>query len=134
AGKCGRLNKTLYGLKQRAREWFEALAGFLKSIGITQIHADVSVFHKYDMFILIYVDDILILAKEPTDLTLLLKEFDYSSEWMYSASQTAYSSTSKLISGTRYTVLDYKMPNPSPPHTTPKKSSNRTLELQHRTK
>lgn len=78
AGKCGRLNKTLYGLKQSPREWFEVLTKFLKSIGFTQTHADVSVFHKDYIFILIYVDDILILAKNHAGITTFLDELKKS--------------------------------------------------------
>lgn len=78
AGKCGRLNKALYGLKQSAREWFEVLTNFPKSIGFTQTHADVSVFHKDYIFILTYVDDILILAKNLADITTFLDELEKS--------------------------------------------------------
>lgn len=59
--------KTLYGLKQSAREWFEVLLKYLLSLGFIQSQADpcVFVYRNKDEIILvgIYVDDIITIGK-----------------------------------------------------------------------
>lgn len=70
-GMCGRLLRTIYGLKQSGREWFLLFMAFLLSIGFTQSEADHSVFYKHRLYVLVYVDDILLLAVDHT----LIKDF-----------------------------------------------------------
>lgn len=55
-----KLNKSLYGLKQR--QWFAKLTEALQSFGYSQSKVDYSLFTKLRGFIaiLIYVDDLLI--------------------------------------------------------------------------
>ena len=63
-GYVCKLNKTLYGLKQPPRDWYEKLKGCLTSWNFTNSKANTSLFVKHDVkgiiFVLIYVDDILI--------------------------------------------------------------------------
>lgn len=59
-----KLNRSLYGLKQANRQWFNKLSTFLLSLGFIQSHADTSLFtfQKNQDFIalVVYVDDILL--------------------------------------------------------------------------
>ncbi|KAL6317001.1 hypothetical protein AAG906_026702 [Vitis piasezkii] len=61
-----RLQKALYGLKQAPRAWFHKLSSFLLQIGFQCSRADASLFYFHSasdiIILLIYVDDILILA------------------------------------------------------------------------
>ncbi|KAI2837039.1 hypothetical protein CBS147343_10000 [Aspergillus niger] len=65
-GMCGELVKSLYGLKQAPREWYNMLHDFLVANGFKCLHADHSVFAGKGLFILVYVDDILLLAPDGT--------------------------------------------------------------------
>jgi hypothetical protein len=62
SGKCGLLLKTLYGLKQSPKEWYTTLHDLLVALGLRRTHADHSVFVGEELCVLIYVDDIFILA------------------------------------------------------------------------
>ncbi len=72
--KVCRLKKTLYGLKQSARCWNEALDTYLKSNGYTQSDADGCIYYYTKMegnkllIIAVYVDDTVIASN---DLQLL---------------------------------------------------------------
>lgn len=64
SGMVCRLIKSIYGLRQVSRVWFEKLASVLLDLGFTQTVADYSLFvyKKNDIFVtaLVYVDDILL--------------------------------------------------------------------------
>lgn len=59
-----KLQKTIYGLKQSPRAWYERITGTLLSFGFTQCKCDPSLLvynlHGHCIYILIYVDDIFI--------------------------------------------------------------------------
>ncbi|KAA3476356.1 Retrovirus-related Pol polyprotein from transposon TNT 1-94 [Gossypium australe] len=59
-----RLKKTLYGLRQAPRAWFEKLKQFLNSIGFVGSKFDASLFvrtmSRSTLYVLMYVDDIII--------------------------------------------------------------------------
>jgi len=59
-----RLQKTLYGLKQSPRYWYETLKSFLLTAGFTSLESDHCVFAGYngDVLTLVYVDDLLVIA------------------------------------------------------------------------
>ena len=65
-----KLQKALYGLKQAPQAWFDKLKQALLSWGFKGLVSDNSLFifnHKGDMiFLLVYVDDILITGKNST--------------------------------------------------------------------
>jgi hypothetical protein len=73
-----RLHKALYGLKQAPRLWWQEIHSFLtsESLGFLQSHADTNLYHKDGVFLLLYVDDILILYADgiPATAALELKE------------------------------------------------------------
>lgn len=62
--KVCKLNKALYGLRQAGRQWHAKLDSVLRDIGLTPTNADPCVYTDKikNTFILIYVDDILIVS------------------------------------------------------------------------
>ncbi|KAL2324867.1 hypothetical protein Fmac_023925 [Flemingia macrophylla] len=67
-----KLKKSLYGLKQASRKWYEKLSDLLISCGYKQSHADHSLFikHNGDEFtaLLIYVDDIVLTGNSAAEM------------------------------------------------------------------
>lgn len=59
-----RLRRSLYGLKQAPRVWYQSLSNYLISLGFRKTISDASLFVFRDgdvqMFVLVYVDDIII--------------------------------------------------------------------------
>jgi hypothetical protein len=63
------LRKALYGLKQSPLLWYKRLTSYLSDkLGFTPFSADVCLFRHHQTYILIYVDDLLIMA--PDDGTI----------------------------------------------------------------
>jgi hypothetical protein len=71
-----KLHKALYGLNQAPRAWFSRLSEKLLQLGFTGSKEDSSLFiynNKFvTMYLLIYVDDIIITANVPTAISELL--------------------------------------------------------------
>ena len=63
-----KLKKTLYGLKQSPRVWYDTLATFLKSLGFAPLVSDYSVFTNGRIIIGVYVDDILIAGPNKSEI------------------------------------------------------------------
>jgi hypothetical protein len=82
--KVLKLNKALYGLKQAPRQWYKTLLCTMKAVGFTFCEVDAAVakiiFKGKTAWVLFYVDDVLLAAKELTTVSgvksLLLKSFD----------------------------------------------------------
>jgi hypothetical protein len=78
-----KLDKALYGLKQAPRAWYARLCAKLQSLGFLPSKADTSLFFynngKHSIFVLVYVDDIIVVSSSPeatkTLLSDLQKEF-----------------------------------------------------------
>ncbi len=71
-----RLNKALYELKQAPREWYAILKVYLISIDYQRVEIDHSVFiHDNGIIIAIYVDDLLILESNISDIEALKLQF-----------------------------------------------------------
>ena len=62
-GKCLRLMKSLYGLKQAPREWFLEVRKHFKTLGFIPLEADPNLFRNEGLFILLFVDDMLLIGK-----------------------------------------------------------------------
>jgi ATP-binding cassette subfamily B (MDR/TAP) protein 1 len=58
-----KLNKSLYGLKQAPREWFYMVKSFFESIGLKSADADPNLFIGNRVYILLFVDDMLVAGK-----------------------------------------------------------------------
>lgn len=73
-----KLDKSLYGLKQAPRAWFARLSNKLIDLGFSASKADTSLFflHKGDIaiFILVYVDDIIVASSSERATTALLQD------------------------------------------------------------
>lgn len=66
--KVCRLNKPLYGLKQAERNWYQTLDNYLTTIGLERSPINPCVYasnaNNASLILLVYVDDILIVAKD----------------------------------------------------------------------
>ena len=74
-----KLKKSLYGLKQAPRQWYKKFESFMSNHGYMKINSDHCVFVKKfsdDNFIivLLYVDDMLIIGQDITNIKDLKKE------------------------------------------------------------
>lgn len=58
-----KLNKALYGLKQAPREWFFLVKTFFEDLGLKSSTADPNLFTGRGVYILLFVDDMLIAGK-----------------------------------------------------------------------
>ena len=65
-----RLNKSIYGLKQAANNWYKELANFLLRQGFTRSRTDHCLFARLEAedhtFILVWVDDIIVASRSMT--------------------------------------------------------------------
>lgn len=70
-----RLRKSLYGLKQSGREWYIEACKGLGQLGFQPVFSEPSIFATLDRRILIglYVDDMLILSKESSDIDRVVR-------------------------------------------------------------
>jgi len=70
-----RLLKSLYGLKQAPKAWYDKLSKYLKSLGFIQGKTDFCIFRKGEedtlVYILIYVDDLIIACKSEKEIAKL---------------------------------------------------------------
>jgi hypothetical protein len=73
-----KLDKALYGLKQAPRAWYVKLSKKLRDLGFKGSKVDTSLFYYnkngISMFILVYVDDIIVASSTQEVMTALLKD------------------------------------------------------------
>jgi hypothetical protein len=76
--KVCKLQRSLYGLKQAGRSWYQKIDGCFGDLGFTRTHADNCVYllRKDDILLIValYVDDLLIIANDMAALTNLKAE------------------------------------------------------------
>jgi len=77
-GYVCKLDKAIYGLKQAHRAWHARLCEKLESLGFTSSKADASLFYfnkgRYTMFVLVYVDDIIVASSSAAATKALLAD------------------------------------------------------------
>jgi len=75
-----KLDKALYGLRQAPRAWYARLCGKLIQLGFTPSKGDTSLFYYnkgfISMFVLVYVDDIIVASSSPSATTALLRDLE----------------------------------------------------------
>ena len=62
------LKKALYGLKQSPCIWYNTLATFLRGLGSTELSSNLGIFGRGRLFIIIYVDDLLIAGADKAEI------------------------------------------------------------------
>ena len=78
SGKVCRLVKSLYGLKQSPRAWFERFGKVMKKFGYNQSQRDHTLFFKHSSegkkaILIVYVDDIMMIGDDSEELERLKK-------------------------------------------------------------
>jgi len=70
SGRVLKIQKSLYGLKQAARDWHEDCAGKLSALGFSRSGADSCVFYLPERGLVVgmYVDDLVIAAPRRPDV------------------------------------------------------------------
>jgi histone deacetylase 1/2 len=75
-----KLDKALYGLKQAPHAWYARLCGKLEALGCVPSKADTSLFYynkgKHTLFVLVYVDDIIVASSSQEATNALLKDLE----------------------------------------------------------
>jgi len=76
-GKVLRLHRSLYGLKQSPRAWFDHFRWSMLKRGYFQSNADHTLFYKHDTgevaILVVYVDDIVITGNDLDEIRSLKK-------------------------------------------------------------
>jgi histone deacetylase 1/2 len=80
-GYVCKLDKAIYGLKQAPRAWHARLCAKLESLGFVPSKADASLFYfnkgRYTLFVLVYVDDIIVASSSPDATKALLVDLQH---------------------------------------------------------
>jgi histone deacetylase 1/2 len=75
-----KLDKALYGLKQAPQAWYSRISTKLCDLGFTPSKVDISLFlfnkTGITMFVLIYVDDIIVTSSSNYAITALLRDLN----------------------------------------------------------
>ena len=74
-----RLQKSLYGLKQAGRKWYDMLAHVLADLGFRVIQADLGVFYKHQedhiLILVVHVNDCIFTGTSPSLITEYKQKF-----------------------------------------------------------
>ena len=74
------LNINLYGLKQASHNWFVILSNGLKDRGFTSSQIDPCVFYREYMIVLVYVDDVITIARDDKMINALVNSLREGNE------------------------------------------------------
>jgi hypothetical protein len=77
---CLKLQKSLYGISQAPKLWFEHLKAKLLKRGFTQSRLDPCLFYSTHVLLVVFVDDIILAGKDPTAFDLLIADLQADSE------------------------------------------------------
>jgi transposase InsO family protein len=78
-GYVCRLLRTLYGLRQSPREWYNTIRDLMVKIGFRRTHADHSVFVNHTgVIVIVYVDDMIIAGKDEQGVIYVRKQLSNS--------------------------------------------------------
>lgn len=75
-GKVLKLRKSLYGLKEAPKCWNTRFHKFITSLGMEQSKSDFCLYKNRDTWLLVFVDDILLMGNYEPILNALKKEFN----------------------------------------------------------
>jgi hypothetical protein len=70
-----RLLKSIYGLKQASRMWYNTLKEFLEKLGLSRSRIDPCIYLALGLIIFVYVDDIIIAAESDEILERISDQF-----------------------------------------------------------
>jgi hypothetical protein len=77
-----KLNKALYGLKQAPRHFFNHLKARLEKHGVRQSTCDPCLFIGNHIIVVVYVDDLLLYAREDSTIDKLIKDLHDDGVWI----------------------------------------------------
>ncbi|SCV73074.1 BQ2448_7003 [Microbotryum intermedium] len=79
-GKCLRLHRSIYGLKQAGRVWNDTINATLASIGYNRLSCGECIFRKADSlgdhYIALYIDDLLFFGPDLSEIDRFLDQLD----------------------------------------------------------
>jgi hypothetical protein len=110
-----KLDKALYGLKQAHWAWYSRLSDKLYSLGFKSSKADISLFlykkGAITMFLLVYVDDIIVVSSSSSAIDALLRDFnadfalkDLGPLYYFLGIEVKRTSTGLMLSQEKYTT------------------------------
>jgi len=81
-GQVYKMRKSLYGLRQASKQWYEKLSIVLIASGYTQLQSDFSLFTKQSatgsfIVILVYVNDMILTGNDAQEIALVKSQLDH---------------------------------------------------------
>ena len=73
-GEVLQLKKGLYGLKQAPKLWSEKWIDVMKILNFKPLRSDPCIFHRNGIWLLVYVDDIMVIAHRELDITNVIRD------------------------------------------------------------
>jgi Reverse transcriptase (RNA-dependent DNA polymerase) len=77
---CLKLKKSLYGISQAPRLWFENLLDKLLARGLCQSKLDPCLFYSKTVYLVVYVDDVILASKSTAEIDKLIASLRVDSE------------------------------------------------------
>ena len=85
SGRVGKLNKSMYGLKQASKDWYDEITQFLESLGFQSTDDDPCILYNKDksIIIILFVDDGCIVCKDESEILKILEKLSNRFEITY---------------------------------------------------